>query len=103
MKQLITITKNDKVIFDGRIAEIPIKNDFIIKKSIELFDDEDPCIIHQSYVVKEYVDILLKRFKETNNEPIVGASDKEFIAFLDFTELENITISLKRWGKWKSI
>lgn len=32
---------------------LPIKENIIIKKSIELFDDDEPCIIHRTYVMKK--------------------------------------------------
>lgn len=102
MKQIIQIFKNEKMIYNGRIAEIPIKNEYIIKKSVELFDDEDPCIIHQSYVIKEYVDVLLGEFRRSNNV-ILGKDNLDLISFLDFTELDLIVIKLKGWVRWESI
>ncbi len=94
MKQQITITKNNKVLFDGKVANMPIKTEYIVKKSVELFDDEDPCIIHQSYVVKEYVDVLLNILKNNNKTIEV----KDFLVeldYIDYTELGKLTISLK--------
>lgn len=95
MKQLIRIIKNNQEIFNGKIADIPIKNEFIIKKSIELFDDDEPCIIHQSYVYKEYVDILLSLFKKSNSNSIFVKDYLVELDYLDFTELEQLTIILK--------
>ncbi|MCF7927187.1 MAG: hypothetical protein K9L74_06425 [Candidatus Izimaplasma sp.] len=64
MKQTVLIKHQDKTLYMGKISDIPLKKEAIIKKSIALFDDEDPCIIHQSYVVKEYVDEILNLFNE---------------------------------------
>mgnify|MGYP000394751636 FL=1 len=64
MKQFITIIKNERILYEGRISDIPIKEKYIISKSVELFDDDDPCIIHKSYVVKEYADQILDLLKE---------------------------------------
>ena len=52
MADLVKITKKGKIIYEGNILDIPIKEEAIIKKSIEVFGDEDPCIIHQSFVIK---------------------------------------------------
>lgn len=95
MKQYITITKDGKKLYDGRISDIPLKEEYIIRKSVELFDDDDPCIIHQSYVIKEYVDDLLHVFKATSSKEINVKDHLDALSFLDYTELEKLVISLK--------
>ena len=90
MKQFITIIKNEKILYEGRISDIPIKEKFIISKSVELFDDDDPCIIHQSYVIKEYVDQLLSVFKCMKKSEIAVKNHLEELSFLDFMELEMV-------------
>ena len=95
MKQFITIIKNEKILYEGRISDIPIKEKFIISKSVELFDDDDPCIIHQSYVIKEYVDQLLSVFKCMKKSEIAVKNHLEELSFLDFMELEKLVINLK--------
>ncbi len=95
MKQYIIITKEGKTIYDGRISDIPLKEEYIIKKSVDLFDDDDPCIIHQSYVIKEYVDELLHIFKCANTKQINVSDHIEDLSFLDYMELEKLVISLK--------
>lgn len=50
----ITLTgKDGKVIFQGKLASLPLKEEKIIDKSIELFNDGDPCIIHKTYAMKK--------------------------------------------------
>ena len=95
MKQFIIILKSDKLIFEGRVSDIPIKQEFIIKKSLELFDDDDPCIIHQSYVIKEYVDDLLNTFKCKKTKTIEVKNHLDELTFLDYRDLEKLVISLK--------
>ncbi|AIO19665.1 hypothetical protein KQ51_01791 [Candidatus Izimaplasma bacterium HR1] len=95
MKQHILITKNGKTLYEGRISDIPIKEEYLIKKSVDLFDDDDPCIIHQSYVIKEYVDEVLKIFKAINNKQLSVKEHLNELSFLDFMELEKLVISLK--------
>jgi len=95
MKQYIIIKKNGKILYDGRISDIPLKEEYIISKSVELFDDDDPCIIHQSYVIKEFVDELLSVFKCTKSKTIDVKDHLESLSFLDYMELEKLVISLK--------
>jgi len=95
MKQYVYIFKDEKEIFKGKIANIAIKDAYITKKSIELFDDEDPCIIHQSYVIKEYVDVLLDIFKKNDNKEIIVKDYLDDLDFLDYQDLDKIKIRLK--------
>jgi len=94
MANKVKITKQGKVIYEGNILDIPIKEDFIIKKSIEVFDDDDPCIIHQSFVIKEYTNELLDLLKESPNRCLEKNELKDKIAFIDFTDIEQICIQL---------
>ena len=71
-----------------------MKEAWIIKKSIELFDDEDPCIIHQSYIVKEFVDVILELCKKNNTKTIQVKDYLEQLSFLDYSDLELLTIHI---------
>lgn len=95
MKQKIIISTNDKVIYKGRISDIPIKETAIIQKSIELFDDDEPCVIHQSYVIKEYVDDLLTIFKNENTKKLHLSEVKDKVGFLNIEDIEHTTITLE--------
>ena len=81
MKQQVKLYNENTVLFEGRISDIPIRPEAIIGKSIELFDDEDPCVIHQSYVIKNYVDDILMRFDDRNSDRLDVA--QEGFTFLD--------------------
>ncbi len=93
MKQKIIIKDGNSIIFHGRIADMPIQEKAIIQKSIELFDDDDPCIIHQSYVIKEYVDIVLQLLKQEQPLDVQKHIDK--LQFLALDNPQNCTISLE--------
>lgn len=95
MKERLIVKRNEKTIFDNYSIELPIKKAYIIKKSLEVFNDDDPCIIHQSYVIKEYVDELLGIFKCEQVKVIELKNHLDRLDFLDYMELEKIVISLK--------
>ena len=41
-----------------KLTALPLKEEFIIKKSIEFFNDPEPCMIHRSAVMKRiYMEI----------------------------------------------
>lgn len=93
-KKRLRILRNEKEIFNGKFIDLPIKETFIINKSVELFDDEDPCIIHQSYVIKEFADQLLTIFKLNEETIISGKEHGEELAFIDYTNVEELTFEL---------
>ncbi len=94
MKQKIKITRGDTLVYSGRVIELPAKDQEVINKSIELFDDEDPCIIHQSYVLKEFADTILTLLRKNKNQPIYGKDYADKLYFLDVREIEDIKIEL---------
>ena len=46
----IEVRLEEKVLFNGDISDLPLKDEWIIKKSIEFFNDPEPCFIHRSAV-----------------------------------------------------
>ena len=94
MREKIIIKKDSIVLYKGNILDLPMKEDIIIQKSIEVFGDDDPCIIHQSFIVKELVSDLLDIFKSTNNSKVNVKEFREILSFIDFDDLDSITIEL---------
>ncbi len=93
MKTKIEITMDDTILFKGKILNMPVHHDAVIKRSIELFDDENPCIIHQSFVVKEFAEELITLFEENN--PIEGKDYADVLKFLDVDDVMKIRIHKK--------
>lgn len=93
-KKKIRIVRNGKELFNGKFIDLPIKELYIINKSVELFDDEDPCIIHQSYVIKEYADQLLTLFKIHDTNTILGLKYEQELAFIDYTDIQDLVFEL---------
>ncbi|MFH5880998.1 MAG: hypothetical protein ACNA7U_08830 [Candidatus Izemoplasmataceae bacterium] len=94
MKQKINIEVNGKSVFKGKVLNIPVKHEKIIEKSLELFDDEDPCIIHTSFILKHYAEIILNLFEKENTTVIEGAKHQDDLDFLDVKSLDTMTITL---------
>lgn len=65
--KIICLTDNNgRIIYEGAFSSLPLNEEYIIKKSIELFNDEEPCIIHRTYIIRkilfevnDYFDIRL--------------------------------------------
>ena len=93
MKTKIIIETDKDVLFKGRILNMPVKYSAIIDRSIELFDDENPCIIHQSFVIKEFAEELISLFG--SNSTINGKDFKESLHFLNVEDIMSIRIHKK--------
>ena len=57
-----TISLTDKEgleLFCGPFNELPIQEDFILKKSMELFHEPEPCIIYRTQITRKfYLELL---------------------------------------------
>jgi hypothetical protein len=84
----IKITAADgSVIFCGLITELPLREDYIITKSIERFNESEPCIIYRTSIAKRfYLQLFekLKYFKENNITSILCSDVYEFFNSIDF-------------------
>ena len=99
MKEKIIVKRGSTVLYKGNILNIPLKEKDVVEKSIEIFGDADPCIVHLSFVVKELVTDLLDIF-EDNNTTILKANDfLEELNFIDFEDMKTITFELVRKRK----
>jgi hypothetical protein len=53
IKKIKIVDTNGAILIDDTLFSLPIKEESIIKKSIELFGDPEPCIIHRSFALKK--------------------------------------------------
>ena len=90
MKTKVQVLRGDKELYQGKVMDLPMRERSIIFKSIEVFGDDEPCIIHQSYCIKEFAKQLVDLFKETDTLQVKEHLGE--LAFLDFTDLEELTI-----------
>ena len=49
-KRYLTVKLNDDILYDGLFDDLPIAEDVMIAKSIEFFNDKEPCSIHRGAV-----------------------------------------------------
>lgn len=99
MKEQIVIKRGSEVLYTGTAINIPIKEENIIERSIEIFGDEDPCVIHQSYVVKELVTDLLDVFDSNHTILLKGSDYLDQLSFINFKNLATITVEIVRKSK----
>ena len=94
MKEKIIIQKESEVLYQGNILDVPMKEKYLIEKSIDIFGDEDPCVVHLSFVVKEFVTDLLDLFEDNDTININVKDYLEELSFLNFDDLASLTIKL---------
>ncbi len=92
MKQKVEIKRNGESIFKKKIQNLPFKDEAINQRSIELFDDDEPCIIHQSYVIKEFVDEILEVLSDAKELQMKDHLD--LFSNLKYENIEELTITL---------
>ena len=49
-KRYLTVIQNETILYEGLWDELPLAEGVIIEKSIEFFDDREPCAIHRGAV-----------------------------------------------------
>ena len=49
-KLYLTVKQNDQILYDGSWNELPLSEKIILEKSVEFFDDPEPCFIHRDAV-----------------------------------------------------
>jgi len=92
LKKVALVHADGTVLFEGRPLEMPFKKEAVIEKSIELFDDDDPCIIHKSHVARHFADILEERFKSEKKDVLLLEDHPDIKAFLDIDDNASVTI-----------
>jgi len=71
---------------------MPFKKEAVIAKSIELFDDDDPCIIHKSHVARHFVDMVEARLKAEKKDSIRLEDHPDISSFLDIDDPAGVVI-----------
>lgn len=94
--KIIISNQNKEVLFQGNPVNLPIRYDDIKKKSVELFDDEEPCIIHQSYAIQKIVDGFLKQFKGVDVNEMKISDLNVDCGFIEIENVSDMYLTIKR-------
>jgi len=95
VKKVIISTSQNQMLFKGSLLMLPFRRDAIIQKSIELFNDHDPCIIHESYSIHQLSEMLIAVFEHEGKLelPIDQLVDKA--PFINWDDFENAIFRLE--------
>ncbi len=86
MKQTVILKQGGHVLYEGTPLNMPFKEDAVRKKSLELFDDDDPCIIHQSHIAREFVKTLQSVIERHEDNELMLKDYKDALYFIDAPE-----------------
>ena len=94
MKTFLEIkTEEGTIIFQGKALTLPIREDAIKTKSMEVFRDPDPCIIHQSYVIQIMVESLIEHLPK--DKGILGKDIPMDLSFIQINDVNQCMFFLK--------
>lgn len=91
--KVVIFNHEDVVIYEGKLLDLPIKMESIREKSMELFKDPDPCIIHQSYAIQKLITPFVSELKK--NEKVLFENMIYDAGFIDLPNIESCSILLK--------
>ncbi len=94
--KIVLSNQKNEIVFQGNPQNLPIRYEDIKKKSVELFDDEEPCIIHQSYAIQKLIDGFLKELKGVDIQHVKFTELKIDYHFIDFENIEDLYLTIKR-------
>ena len=94
--KLIITNENKDVVFKGNAYDLPVQYEEIKKKSIELFNDDEPCIIHQSYAIQKIIDVFMNRFKGVHVKELKFSEIKDDIHFIKIDHIEDLYLTIQR-------
>ncbi len=73
------------ILYYGRVMELPIKEDYILAQSLEVYQEKDPCIIYRTHIIKRFLLKLYEALKETDDNGIACLELKNYFKELDLT------------------
>lgn len=87
----ITLYADGQEIYKGLLSEIPLKENMILSKSIQFFDDPEPCHIHRRAVrVRLTEEILSECVRDRISPP-----GPELLACADVPQIDAYLLSMQ--------
>lgn len=85
---------NDVLLFRGELNSIPIKEAVVLHKSIEFFNDHDPCYIHRGAVTMRLLGEIENCFRvKLKTSFIVDAQDEDIVNYIDINGIYRMELS----------
>ncbi|MFA7055272.1 MAG: hypothetical protein WC134_01965 [Acholeplasmataceae bacterium] len=96
IKKIIIKDELGKVLFKGPLLNLTFKKDAIKRTCIELFNDDDPCIIHESYAIQKLSDDIERSLLSTNQKTFqIDQKFQKTYANIDFSLYDKCLLELE--------
>lgn len=94
------LNKEGEVLFERKLTAIPLKEEAIIRRSIEYFSDPEPCMIHRSAVMRrifmEFGEFLNQNIEKGKLELLWNEIPEELRKIIDINgDIGKICIKVK--------
>ncbi len=86
--QIFIFNFNNELLFSGDLHSIPIKEPVIISKSIEFFNDHNPCYIHRGAVTVRLLSEIEAYLRMQGDKLLIY--DRYAGSVVDYIDLEGI-------------
>ena len=91
-RKKFSIFAGGKEVFRAPLLELPLKEEVIIEKSIQFFDDPEPCYIHRGAVVARLADEIAQTAEKAGGRLEGEFLSQEFCRWITFDAIESISI-----------
>lgn len=81
---------NNKIIYQGYLKDVPLKESVILAKSVEFFDDPEPCHIHRSAVRTRLTAEIQKEFSQTG---VLSQPGPLLLSYTDFDTIDQCVLA----------
>ncbi len=86
--QVSIFNNNNELLFNGDLHSIPIKESVIISKSIEFFNDHNPCYIHRGAVTVRLLSEIEAYLKTHGDKSLIY--DGNTGSVVDYIDMDGI-------------
>lgn len=101
-KKIRLSTKDEQSVFIGKVIDLPIKKESIKQMSITLFNDPEPCVIHESYSVSKLTEGLSEQQKKLKTRVKLTSLELD-LSYLELVNLDDLYIEVVKWSQSTSI
>ena len=96
IKRIIIKDLDGKRLYKGSLIGLHYKKEAIASKCLELFNDENPCIIHESYAIESLSEVAEQLLiNEKTKRIIISEVLKEKLKDIDLEDYTGMTLELE--------
>lgn len=90
--EIIQLYHNSQLLYEGELKDLPLKESVVLAKSLEFFNDPEPCYIHRGAVRIRLTEEILRELQKQSditNCPLL-------ISYADFPVIDSFSFTLEQ-------